>query len=104
MPAEHDELVMRIGRVASVAGVPESAIYATPLSAHCGEQERRWFRRHRRLADEGVARLAYLGTQAVEQRMAALAGAFLHNFVDARILRGRGVLRLIAKCAANCTA
>lgn len=85
----HQPLVADLERLAHQAGVAPHWI-AEPLSAHAGEVELGWARKFRRLGQ--WRGLAYIGPyiaqgarEDVGDRMAALCGALVRNFVDARV-------------------
>lgn len=95
-PEVHDRLVRDIENVAKGAGIPMSLIW-TPLATNCGPEEVEYVRKLRHHASEGVAGFAYIGRKPagpIATRMMAMAGAFLRNFVNARVMTVQEVLAL----------
>lgn len=82
----HARLLANIDEVASMAGIPVPMVWAR-LSEYCTAQDLTWFTRMRVEKECGVV---YLGLSKhsvpVEDRMMAMAGAFLRNYVDARVM------------------
>lgn len=85
-PEVHMTLVETIEEVADVARVPEKFIYKVKMSDYCSAAEMDWVAQYHTLREDGLAGFAYVGTpQRLEDRMFAMAGAFLRNYIDARI-------------------
>lgn len=85
----HDRLVANLDEFARDAGIQPKWVW-TKLADVCGPDEIEYFRAYRRHRAGGeVQGLIYLrGTPEAdpEARMAALAGAFVRNFVRARVM------------------
>jgi len=86
-PEKHHRLVDAIGRVCEVAGVRKEFV-ARSATEFCGQTEINWLMNIRQNSDEGVSGLFYLTVKEhnVEQRMMALAGACLRNYIHARVM------------------
>lgn len=85
--ADHEQMLVRLDVVAARAGIPAEAICRT-FRAYVGEDgiERAWAARVIRARTAPPRGLAYVGAWPdVPRRMEALAGAFVRNFVDARV-------------------
>lgn len=81
----HGELIRDAAMYARLAGIKREWLWQ-PLSAHVGENEIKWVKAYRMLADRGVRGLLYTGSaHGVNDRMQAMVGALIRNFIDARI-------------------
>lgn len=84
----HHRLVASLDVIARQAMIQPRWIY-TPLAETCGASEVDYVRRFKFHQHEGIAGLAIVGEQpasSVENRMSAMAGALLRNFIDARVM------------------
>lgn len=83
--AVHGELIRDAGMYSRLAGIRKEWFWQ-PLAAHVGANEIQFISSYHRLRDRGVRGLLYLGaSNGVNDRMQALAGALVRNFVDARV-------------------
>lgn len=86
-PTAHLSLVEKMNEVSETARVPEKFIYQTRMQEFCGEAEIDWVSKYRHYRKEGVAGFVFLGLPyGLEDKMFAMAGAFLRNYIDVRIL------------------
>jgi hypothetical protein len=83
----HERMVKAIDRYAQQAGIPVAAI-CTHLAHYVGEDEQEWVSEY--LAsprNDPPPGLLYVGAWPdVGTRMTGIAGAFIRNFVDARVV------------------
>lgn len=85
-PSVHMNLVETMEDVAETARVPEKFIFNTRMGDFCAEKELKWVSRYYSHRKDGCAGLAYTGNSALlEDRMFSIAGAFLRNYIDARM-------------------
>ena len=81
----HGELIRDVAMYARLAGIRREWLWQ-PLPAHVGEEEVRWVSGYKGLSDSGIRGLLYIGTvNGVNDRMQAMVGALVRNFIDARI-------------------
>ena len=83
----HDRLVADIGNFARDAGIQPKHIWE-PLTPKVSSGELTWVKRFRFHKDEGRSGLCLEGESldfSVEDRMAAMAGALVRNFIRARV-------------------
>lgn len=88
----HDRLLADLNRIVRVAGVPHSAVWSK-LSDFCEEdKDYLWVKNLRRNEDAG---LVYIGKTSipVEEKMRAITGACLRNYMDARIMSVQDVVK-----------
>ena len=80
----HDRLWENLSFFSKQSGVPRKYLLSS-MQDVCGEQETAWVRAYD--ANEGGG-LYYLGklTPSPQERMWAVAGAFIRNIIDARVL------------------
>ena len=89
----HQRLVDDMQHFAATARIPVEYIYK-PLADYVGEAELHWVRAYREPVSGAGAYYAGRGTPQVQIRMMAMAGAFVRNFVDARVLTLKSLLEL----------
>jgi hypothetical protein len=92
----HDRLVADLGTYTRDAGIQPQWVW-TKLSKTCGPTEMDYVRKFRFHQDAGAVHgLCYVresGSDAdVEEHMSAIAGAFLRNFIRARVMTVHRVL------------
>jgi hypothetical protein len=94
---EHDRLVANLANFARDAGVQRHWVW-TPMEDFCGIDEQNYVSAFRRHSMHGVAGLCYVGlkTTDVANRMAAITGKLMRNFIRARVMTLGRVLDLIA--------
>lgn len=81
----HNELMRDVGFYSRLAGIRKEWLWQ-PLSAHVTTKEIKWISSYRKLRESGVSGLLYVGAiTGVQDRMSAMTGALIRNFVDARI-------------------
>ncbi len=81
----HGELIRDVGMYSRLAGIRREWLWQ-PLSAHVGANEVNYISSYRRLRDRGIQGLLYVGAvNGVQDRMQAMTGALVRNFVDARV-------------------
>ena len=87
-PMEHDRMVADIAKIARDANLRPEWIWAR-IEQHCSAGEIEWVRRFPFHAREGRAGLCLVGKHpepGIEDRMSAIAGTLVRNFVRARLL------------------
>lgn len=87
----HERLLADLSRIAAKAGIPPQYIW-TKLSDFCTAPDIAWVRRMREGTDQG---LIYTGTNfsvPVEDKMMAIAGACLRNYINAKMMTVQEVL------------
>lgn len=81
----HSELIRDVAMYARLAGIRREWLWQ-PLADHVGANEIQFISSYRRLRDRGVKGLLYVGaSNGVNDRMQALTGALVRNFIDARV-------------------
>lgn len=87
-PDSHWRIVDDLVGIARTANIPPQYIYKHSMVGTCSEAEIEWVRQLKRLPDMDIAGLAIHGTQKglLYERMLAMAGALVRNFVDARVV------------------
>lgn len=81
----HGELIRDVAMYARLAGIRPEQLWQ-PLADHVKAEEVGWVKAYRSLADRGVRGLLYIGSaHGVNERMQAMVGALVRNFIDARI-------------------
>jgi hypothetical protein len=84
-PETHYRLAVDIPRFAQRARILPKFIYTSMVSI-CGQDEVAWFKSMNTHVDSGIAGLMFTGLiPHVEDRMQAIAGACIRNFIDARV-------------------
>ena len=86
----HERLLADLDRVASQAGIPAPFVWSK-LSQYCNEADVAWVKALKHGKDNGMA---YIGEfeNPIEDRMMAITGACLRNYVDARLMSVQEVL------------
>jgi hypothetical protein len=87
-PNVHHRLVADIERYARAARITPEWIWR-PITDVCSAEETAWARQFRFHQGEGRSGLIYVGRDPcpqIEDRLAAIAGALIRNFIDARVL------------------
>lgn len=87
----HARLIAGLEGVARVAGIPPFMAWSR-MSQYCSDEDMKWFRKMR---DDQEAGLVYVGHHAipVEDKMMAITGAFLRNYIDARIMVVQDIIK-----------
>jgi hypothetical protein len=86
-PEKHQRLVDALPHVCEISGVRKEFV-ARSAKDFCGPAEMAWVNGFRENSDKGISGMYYLTTETkqVEQRMMALAGACLRNYINARVM------------------
>ena len=93
-PEEHERMVADIARIARDANIRPEWIWAR-IEKHCTPGEIEWVRRFPFHCREGRAGLCLVGKHpepGIEDRMSAIAGALVRNFVRARLMTAHQVI------------
>lgn len=94
---EHDRMVADIAKVARDANIRPEWIWAR-IELHCSPEEIEWVRRFPFHKAEGKAGLCLVGKHpepGIEDRMSAIAGALVRNFVRARLMTVHQVIEAV---------
>lgn len=94
----HERLIADLDRMAAKAGIPVDFVWSK-LSSFCSTADIEWVSRMREGKDQG---LVYTGTNftvPVEDKMMAIAGACLRNYINAKMMPVQEVLSLLKKDA-----
>lgn len=97
----HDRLIADLERIAERAGIPPHFVWSK-LSAYCTEEDVQWVRAMRKGTQHG---LAYVGGKGkkfnvpVEDKMMAITGACLRNYIDARMMAVQEVIAALKEDA-----
>jgi len=81
----HQDLVLEIDVLCRIAGIRKEWV-ARKMSDVCSAKELEWVSNSPTHARNDIAGLVYVGVSDVEDRMNAMCGAFLRNFIDARVV------------------
>jgi len=89
----HERLLADLDRVVEIAGIPASFVGAK-LSDYCKGKDYEWVKG---VKDTGTYGLCYVGKQdpLVEDKMMAIAGTLLRNYIDARVMSLQTVFALL---------
>ena len=100
-PKFHYMIVRNLDRYAKNAGIPPKMIY-TELAINCTEVEIEWMKEQHDNWTHDIFGLAYVGHfhKPVMQRMCALAGCFIRNFMSAKVLMLNDLIMDIANNSA----
>lgn len=88
--AYHDRLIADLPSLAQTAGIPARFVWA-PLSKYCNGAAFDWVAN---MASSESAGMVYIGKMPtpVEDTMMAITGAFMRNYLDARMMTVQDVL------------
>ncbi len=83
----HSRIIADLDRIAMRANVPVGCI-KEPMDMYCENREVQWVKSLRQHIDGDAAGLCYVGffEGGVGMRMAAIAGACIRNYIDARLV------------------
>jgi hypothetical protein len=88
LPQIHSQLVRDMIAIARDAAIQPDWI-SSPLKNACGTAEITWVKRFKFHAHEGHTGLCFIGknpkVNSIEDRMSAIAGALVRNFIRARM-------------------
>lgn len=84
-PEVHADLVVELDNVCEIAGVRRKHVINS-MKGICSAEEMEWVRRFPQHRENECAGLAYVGASQIQERMSALCGALVRNFIDARIV------------------
>jgi hypothetical protein len=96
-PEEHDRMVADIAKIARDANIRPEWIWAK-IDLHCAAEEIEWVRRFPFHKTEGRAGLCLIGKNpepGIDDRMAAITGALVRNFVRARLMTVHQVIEAV---------
>lgn len=89
----HWPLVEDLDRITSTANIPETFVYTRSMASYCDQEEVDWVKKLRQHRKAGKAGLMYTGTsKSVSDRMMAITGALLRNYIDARFYMVQDVI------------
>lgn len=83
-PLKHQRLIAELDRISQMSGVPKQFIKSS-MKDWCDEQELQYVRNFRQLREQFHG-MAIVGKSSVDERCMAMAGAFIRNFIDARVM------------------
>lgn len=89
----HSRLIADLDRLAKKAGIPSHYVW-TKLGDFCTPEEIDWVRKARSSSDHGLVLCSPLSSP-VECKMGAMAGAFLRNYINARVMTVQEVLDIM---------
>lgn len=89
----HDRLLADLDGFAQKAGIPPAYIWSR-LSEFCSVKEAEWVKRMRLGKDHGLAYVGKFNTP-VEDKMMAIAGACLRNYIAAKVMPVQEVLNRV---------
>lgn len=87
----HDRLLADLNRFSEKAGIPPQYVWSK-LSSYCTDKDITWVRKMREGTDHGLVYVGNTGKVSVEDKMMAIAGACLRNYIDARVMTVQDVL------------
>lgn len=90
---EHGRIIADMERVSLIAGVQERFVKQS-MSEYCSPEEIDWVKQFNKYRTEGVPGLVLEGVHNPDTRCQAIAGAFIRNFIDARVMPLNQVLEL----------
>jgi len=90
---EHARIIQDFEQVCMTAGVQGKFLHES-MTAHCGDIEVDWVRNFNKYRLQGQSGLLLEGVLRPDVRCQAIAGAFLRNFIDARVIPLNTVLEL----------
>lgn len=80
----HKELLAHLPQTLRRANIPEVYVH-TPMSRVCQPAEIEFIRKYRTNTKRGIFGLVFVQQKNVHARMCAMIGAFLRNYIDARL-------------------
>lgn len=93
-PDYHARLILDIDRHSRNAGIPPKFVVSR-LSKYCTINEIQWVRRMNLGNDNGMLYIGEQTTIAIEDKMSAIAGACLRNYISAQVMSVQEVLALL---------
>ncbi len=90
----HERLLMDLDNLAGVAGIPKRFVWSR-MSNHCTVEELSWVKKIRSNTECGIVYTGNTTDAPIEDRMMAIAGACLRNYIDARVMSVQQVLSLM---------
>lgn len=90
----HGRLLADLERLTRKAGIPAHYVWSR-LADFCTEEEIAWVRKMRTDDDHGLIITSSSVSIPVECKMMAMVGAFLRNYINARMLSVQEVLTLV---------
>jgi len=96
VPKHHRKLVENIEKVCGQARIPALYVHTCPLDKYCDEADIGWVKGYHGWADKGVAGMAYTNqVNRVEDRMMAIAGALIRNYIDAKVMTVQEIIQAV---------
>ena len=94
----HSRLVANLTNFAKDAGIQRHWVW-TPIESFCSDEEQTYVNTFKRHASYGVGGLCYVGMEGLEvrNRMSAITGKLVRNFIRARMMTLGTVLDTIAQ-------
>lgn len=93
----HDRLLADLERITLTAGIPPHYVWAR-LSDYCPAEDGQWVKSLKRNAEQGLAFVGGKGKKfspPIEDKMMAMTGACLRNYIDARMMPVQEVIRAL---------
>lgn len=87
----HERLLADLNKYAGIAGIPKEFVWAK-LSAYCTDKDVEWVRRMREGKDHGLVYEGSGFSVPIADKMMAITGACLRNYIDARFMTVQDVL------------
>lgn len=95
----HGRLIADLERLSRKAGIPAQYVWSR-LSDYCSEEEIAWVRKMRSEEDHGLIITSSSAQVPVECKMMAMVGAFLRNYINARMLSVQEVVAMVKNSGA----
>lgn len=87
VPEVHAQLVESMEGYCQVANIPDAFVYRIRMDKYCSADEINYVKTYKRTRRVGIAGFMYAGRSVgVDERMMAMTGAFLRNYIDARLM------------------
>jgi hypothetical protein len=95
-PVVHARLLADIEGVCAMANIPRHMLHSS-ASEYCGPSELEWLTNYpvNKASGKGLLMTGKFTNPSPETRMMAMAGAFLRNFVDARLIPLNSLLEMV---------
>lgn len=90
----HGRLLADLDRLSKKAGIPAQYVWSR-LADYCSEDEIQWVRKARSEEDHGLIITTSPDAAPVECKMMAMTGAFLRNYINARMLTVQEVVAMM---------
>lgn len=90
----HARLIEDIDHVSELAGIPKRFIHES-MAQYCPEEQVKWVSQFRQQQGSGYYGLCISGMASPAQQMMSITGAFVRNFVDARLISLQSLLEAL---------